>query len=53
MATVPAQLAAPSPYTHFITWEDSSTQNYSPTQYFELVPRWREHEAHKAQHRER
>lgn len=27
------KLAVQSPYTHFITWEDSSTQNYSPTQY--------------------
>lgn len=27
------RLAMRSPYTHFITWEDSSTQNYSPTQY--------------------
>ena len=27
------RLAAQSPYSHFITWEDSSTQNYSPTQY--------------------
>ena len=27
------RLAAQSPYTHFITWEDSSTQNYSPDQY--------------------
>lgn len=27
------KLAARSPYTHFITWEDSSTQNYSPAQY--------------------
>ena len=27
------RLASQSPYTHFITWEDSSTQNYSPTQY--------------------
>jgi hypothetical protein len=27
------RFAAQSPYTHFITWEDSSTQNYSPTQY--------------------
>lgn len=26
-------IAMRSPYTHFITWEDSSTQNYSPTQY--------------------
>jgi hypothetical protein len=27
------RIAMRSPYTHFITWEDSSTQNYSPTQY--------------------
>jgi hypothetical protein len=27
------KLAMQSPYTHFITWEDSSTQNYSPAQY--------------------
>ena len=27
------ELAVQSPYSHFITWEDSSTQNYSPTQY--------------------
>ena len=26
-------LSAQSLYTHFITWEDSSTQNYSPSQY--------------------
>jgi hypothetical protein len=26
-------LSAQAPYTHFITWEDSSTQNYSPSQY--------------------
>lgn len=28
-----ARIAMRSPYTHFITWEDSSTQNYSPSQY--------------------
>lgn len=28
-----AQLAAESPYDYFLTWEDSSTQNYSPAQY--------------------
>jgi hypothetical protein len=27
------KLAAQSPYSHFITWEDSSTQNYSPELY--------------------
>jgi hypothetical protein len=27
------KLSAQSSYTHFITWEDSSTQNYSPSQY--------------------
>ncbi|MEI8242316.1 MAG: uroporphyrinogen decarboxylase family protein [bacterium] len=27
------RLAMRSPYTHFTTWEDSSTQNYSPAQY--------------------
>ena len=27
------RLAVQSDYTHFITWEDSSTTNYSPTQY--------------------
>lgn len=27
------KLAVKSPYSHFITWEDSSTQNYSPSQY--------------------
>jgi len=27
------KLSVQSPYTHFITWEDSSTQNYSPAQY--------------------
>ncbi|OGV71443.1 MAG: hypothetical protein A2269_00610 [Lentisphaerae bacterium RIFOXYA12_FULL_60_10] len=31
--TEAARLSVHSPYTHFITWEDSSTQNYSPTQY--------------------
>ncbi len=28
-----ARLAVAGPYRHFITWEDSSTQNYSPAQY--------------------
>ncbi len=28
-----ARLAVEAPYRHFITWEDSSTQNYSPAQY--------------------
>ena len=32
-----ARLACDSPYDHFITWEDSSTQNYSPTQYDEFI----------------
>lgn len=27
------RLSAQSPYTYFISWEDSSTQNYSPAQY--------------------
>jgi hypothetical protein len=27
------RLAAQAPYEYFITWEDSSTQNYSPAQY--------------------
>lgn len=28
-----ARLAVQSPYDYFLTWEDSSTQNYSPSQY--------------------
>jgi len=31
------QLAAKSDYEYFITWEDSSTQNYSPTQYDQYI----------------
>lgn len=31
------RLAIEAEYTHFITWEDSSTQNYSPTQYDEYI----------------
>jgi uroporphyrinogen-III decarboxylase len=31
------RLAAQSDYDYFITWEDSSTQNYSPTQYDEYI----------------
>ena len=31
------RLAADSPYTYFITWEDSSTQNYSPAQYDRFI----------------
>ena len=27
------KIAVQAPYSHFITWEDSSTQNYSPSQY--------------------
>jgi uroporphyrinogen-III decarboxylase len=30
-------IAAESDYDYFITWEDSSTQNYSPTQYDEFI----------------
>ncbi|MBT7303584.1 MAG: hypothetical protein HN849_28910 [Victivallales bacterium] len=32
-----ARLAIESDYDCFITWEDSSTQNYSPTQYDEYI----------------
>jgi len=32
-----ARLAVESEYDYFITWEDSSTQNYSPTQYDEFI----------------
>lgn len=32
-----ARLAMQSPYEHFITWEDSSTQNYSPPQYEKYI----------------
>ncbi len=32
-----ARLALESEYEYFITWEDSSTQNYSPTQYDEYI----------------
>ncbi|MEI6211582.1 MAG: uroporphyrinogen decarboxylase family protein [bacterium] len=32
-----ARLAAASPYEYFITWEDSSTQNYSPAQYDKYI----------------
>jgi hypothetical protein len=31
------RLAVESDYQYFITWEDSSTQNYSPTQYDEFI----------------
>ena len=31
------RLAADSPYDYFITWEDSSTQNYSPAQYEQFI----------------
>ena len=31
------EAAAASPYEFFITWEDSSTQNYSPTQYRKYI----------------
>ena len=31
------RLAVASDYDYFITWEDSSTQNYSPTQYDEFI----------------
>ncbi len=30
-------IAAESDYDYFITWEDSSTQNYSPSQYDEFI----------------
>jgi hypothetical protein len=32
-----ARMAFESDYDYFITWEDSSTQNYSPTQYDEFI----------------
>ena len=32
-----ARLAMNSEYEYFITWEDSSTQNYSPAQYDEFI----------------
>lgn len=32
-----ARIAAESPYDYFITWEDSSTQNYSPAQYDQFI----------------
>jgi hypothetical protein len=32
-----AKLAVESEYEYFITWEDSSTQNYSPAQYDEFI----------------
>lgn len=32
-----AALAAEAPYDYFITWEDSSTQNYSPLQYEQFI----------------
>ena len=31
------RLALDAPYEYFITWEDSSTTNYSPTQYDEFI----------------
>jgi len=31
------RLALDAPYEYFITWEDSGTQNYSPTQYDEFI----------------
>ena len=31
------ELSLDAPYDYFITWEDSSTQNYSPAQYREFV----------------
>jgi hypothetical protein len=33
------RLAAPAAYDYFITWEDSSTQNYSPAQYDQFIGR--------------
>lgn len=32
-----AELAADAPYEFFLTWEDSSTQNYSPQQYRKYI----------------
>ncbi len=32
-----ALMSLDSPYDYFITWEDSSTQNYSPSQYDEFI----------------
>ena len=32
-----AKIAAAADYDYFITWEDSSTQNYSPTQYKQYI----------------
>jgi Uroporphyrinogen-III decarboxylase len=31
------ELSLAAPYDYFITWEDSSTQNYSPAQYCEFI----------------
>lgn len=31
------RMALDSPYDYFLTWEDSSTQNYSPVQYDEFI----------------
>lgn len=31
------KMALDSPYEYFLTWEDSSTQNYSPSQYDEFI----------------
>jgi len=31
------ELSLAAPYDYFITWEDSSTQNYSPSQYREFI----------------
>ena len=32
-----ARMACDSPHDYFLTWEDSSTQNYSPAQYDEFI----------------
>jgi len=32
-----AKISLEAPYDYFITWEDSSTQNYSPAQYCEFI----------------
>jgi len=52
------KLAAQSPYLYFISWEDSSTQNYSPAQYDAYIGseigEWcrilKEHGKHYSQH---
>ena len=53
-----ARMAAESPYEYLLTWEDSSTQNYSPEQYDKFIgpeiKQWCEllagHNKHYVQH---